>query len=161
MGDYPPIKNGTRVRATVRRSGKNDYLASAIVARALHSGEIGVVCEYHDSHGLCYGVKFEDDAVAYFDPEELETVTITIRVHRVRVLDDNGRDKGPHCHAVGYMSSGQVLIEGRIFAGHSPSVQDMAVKEVVDWLTVHRAGFTVEVLSGIVPVGAFDPHPDA
>jgi hypothetical protein len=66
---YPPIKNGTRVKTTVRRSGKGDY--KAITARISHSGKIGVVCEYHDSHGLCYGVKFED-GIAFFDPDELE-----------------------------------------------------------------------------------------
>ncbi len=71
METYPPIKNGTRVRATARRSGKNDYTDEAIVMRARYSGAIGVVCEYHDSHGLCYGVKFEGGAVAFFDPEEL------------------------------------------------------------------------------------------
>jgi hypothetical protein len=59
MGTYPPIKNGTRVKATVRRSGEGDYTAEAITARISHNGKIGVVCEYHDSHGLCYGVKFE------------------------------------------------------------------------------------------------------
>ena len=68
---YPPIKNGTRVKATLRRSGKGDYTAEAIAARALYDGCTGVVCEYHDSHGLCYGVKFEDGVVGFFDPEEL------------------------------------------------------------------------------------------
>lgn len=68
---YPPIKNGTRVKATVRRSGKGDYVASAIVARDLHDGQVGVVCDYHDSHGLCYEVKFKDGGVAFYDPDEL------------------------------------------------------------------------------------------
>ena len=70
---YPPIKNGTRVKVTTRRSGNPDYTSSAIAARAFHDGKIGIVCEYHDSHGLCYGVKFED-GLAFFDPEELERV---------------------------------------------------------------------------------------
>jgi hypothetical protein len=70
---HPPIKNGTRVKATVRRAGKGDYIASAIAARTRHNGKIGVVREHHDSHGLCYGVEFEDGA-AFFDPEELEIV---------------------------------------------------------------------------------------
>jgi hypothetical protein len=88
---HPPIKSGTRVKVTVRRSGKGDYTEEAIAARILHDGQVGVVCKYHDSHGLCYGVKFEgglrygDDfggglryaeefagGVAFFDPEELE-----------------------------------------------------------------------------------------
>jgi hypothetical protein len=48
-------------------------LRSAIEARNKYNGKIGIVCEYHDSHGLCYGVKFED-GVAFFDPDELEIV---------------------------------------------------------------------------------------
>ena len=69
---YPTINKGTRVKAPVRRSGQGDYLAGAVVARDLHDGQVGVVCEYHDSHGLCYGVKFKGGAVAFFDPDELE-----------------------------------------------------------------------------------------
>lgn len=69
---YPPIQTGTCVRATVLRSGKNDYTDEAIAARAAHHGCIGVVREHHDSHGLCYGVEFEDGVVAFFDPQELE-----------------------------------------------------------------------------------------
>lgn len=68
---YPPIKNGTRVKATVLRSGKGDYTQDAIEERIQHDGKTGVVYEHHDSHGLCYGVKFED-GVAFFDPTELE-----------------------------------------------------------------------------------------
>ena len=69
---HPPIKNGTRVKATVRRSDKGDYSEASIAVRALHDGQVGVVCKHHDSHGLCYGVEFEGGAVAFFDPEELE-----------------------------------------------------------------------------------------
>lgn len=94
MSDHPPIKNGTRVKVTVRtvrRTGNGDYTAEAITARTLHDGKIGIACEHHDSHGLCYGVEFEGGlaffnpkdpafryptefkgAVAFFDPEELE-----------------------------------------------------------------------------------------
>jgi hypothetical protein len=73
---YPPIKSGTRVKATVRRTGKGDYTAEAIAARTLYDGKIGLVREHHDSHGLCYGVEFEDGGVAFFDPEELETLAV-------------------------------------------------------------------------------------
>src|SRR6201987_3564334 len=73
---YPPIKNGTRVKITLRQSGKNDYTAKAAAWRALHDGSTGVVCGYHDSHGLCYGVKFEDGVVAFFDPDELEVAAL-------------------------------------------------------------------------------------
>jgi len=70
--NYPPFKSGTRVKASIRRAGKNDYTSEAIAVRALYDGHIRVGSEYHDSHGLCYGVKFEDGVVAFFDPEELE-----------------------------------------------------------------------------------------
>lgn len=69
---YPPIKSGTRVKATVQRRGAGDYSGAAIAVRALHDGQIGVVREHHDSHGLCYGVEFEGGDIAFFDPEELE-----------------------------------------------------------------------------------------
>ena len=70
---HPPIPNGTRVKATVLRVGKGDYTKAAIAARVRHDGKTGVVYAHNDSHGLCYGVRFEDGAV-FFDPEELEIV---------------------------------------------------------------------------------------
>lgn len=71
---YPPIKSGTRVRATVRRSGKGDYTDEAIEERERQDGKTGIVGKHSDSHGLCYQVKF-DNAEAWFDPEELEIVS--------------------------------------------------------------------------------------
>jgi len=72
---YPPITNGTRVKATVRRSGKGDYNEEAIEERTLHNSKIGIVYKHSDSHGLCYGVQF-DDGTAWFDPEELEVLAV-------------------------------------------------------------------------------------
>ena len=71
---YPPIKNGTRVKVTVRRHGKGDYTEAAISARAAHDGETGTVFGHHDSHGLCYSVKFDNNGEAFFDPNELEVI---------------------------------------------------------------------------------------
>lgn len=71
---YPPIKNGTRVKATVRCSSEDEqrnYMPSAIVERARHNGQTGVVFGYYDSYGLCYDVRFEDGTV-FFNPNELE-----------------------------------------------------------------------------------------
>jgi hypothetical protein len=73
---YPPIKNGTRVKATVLLPSEveqRNYLPSAIATRARHDGKIGVVFEHHDSHGLCYGVRFENGD-AFFEPNELEVL---------------------------------------------------------------------------------------
>lgn len=88
--------------------------------------------------------------------------TITIRIHAVRIVDDDR----PHLRAVGYMPSGQVLIEGRILSGHAPSVQSAAVKEVAQWLRTHRPGWNIATLpgEGVVPhdrsarPGAPDAH---
>lgn len=73
---YPPIKNGTKVQAQVKRDGKGDYTGEALRGRSKYNGQIGVVCEHHDSHGLCYGVKFGDGTIAFYDPEELEVLEV-------------------------------------------------------------------------------------
>lgn len=78
--------------------------------------------------------------------------TITIRVHNVDVRFDDTR-QGPHLQAVGYLPGGQVLINGRIFAGHSPSVQGEAVKEVADWLRKHRPNWNIATLPGEGVIG--------
>jgi hypothetical protein len=70
---YPPIKNGVRVKATVLRSGKGDCTTDAIAERTAQDGKTGAVFAHSDSHGLCYGVKFEDGE-AWFDPNELEVL---------------------------------------------------------------------------------------
>lgn len=70
---YPAIQNGTRVKATVRRLGKGDYTDAAIAERAAQDGKTGAVFAHSDSHGLCYGVRFEDGE-AWFDPNELEVL---------------------------------------------------------------------------------------
>lgn len=77
---------------------------------------------------------------------------ITIRVHDVDVRFDDKRT-GPHLQAVGYMPSGQVLTQGAIFAGHSPSVQATAVKETADWLRKHRPDWDIETLPGEGVIG--------
>lgn len=83
---------------------------------------------------------------------------ITIRVHNVRVFHGaDAEEQGPHCRAIGYMPSGQVLIEGRIVAGHSPSAQSAAVKDVADWLHKYRPGWDIETLPGEGVVGHARP----
>ena len=66
---------GVRVRATVLRSGKNDYTDVAIVERARHNGQVGTIVRHSDSHGLCYEVRF-DEGTAWFDPEELTILAV-------------------------------------------------------------------------------------
>jgi len=71
---YPSIKCGTCVKVTVRREGLGDYTEEVIKKRFRHDGLTGIVRSYSDSHGLCYAVEFEDEDIAYFDPEELEVL---------------------------------------------------------------------------------------
>lgn len=78
---------------------------------------------------------------------------ITIRVINVRVFYGS-EEQGPHCRALGYMPSGQLLIEGRIFAGHAPSVHETAANDVRDWLRDHRPGWTTSLDNAT-------NHPDA
>jgi hypothetical protein len=86
---------------------------------------------------------------------------ITIRVHNVRVtlVKENDMVKntltsdGPHLQAIGYMPGGQVLIQSAIRAGHSPSVQADAVREIASWLHTHRKGWDIETLPGEGVVG--------
>lgn len=74
---------------------------------------------------------------------------ISIRVQDVRVLQD-GEDQGPHYRAVGYMPSGQVLIYGRILAGHSPSVRDESMQDLADWLRTHRPGWSIDATDAVM-----------
>lgn len=70
--------------------------------------------------------------------------TISIRVFNVSVtgVDDV---TGPHLMARGFLPSGQLLIDGRICAGHSPSVRESAVADIVGWLRAHRPGWDVDI----------------
>ncbi len=76
---YPPIANGTRVRAIPKYEHDRTYNAEAIRKRDTHAGEVGVVCDYHDSYGLCYEVQFAGGR-ATFDPDELEMVPSLVRL---------------------------------------------------------------------------------
>lgn len=62
-------------------------------------------------------------------------------------------DTGPHLRAIGYLPSGQVLIEGRICAGHSPTVQGEAVKDVADWLRKYRPDWNIATNPGEGVIG--------
>lgn len=75
---------------------------------------------------------------------------ITIRLHDVTVPG-----RGPHLRAVGYMPSGQALIEGPILEGHDIGTQAAAVSEVAGWLRANRPGFNIETLpgEGVIPHG--------
>lgn len=69
-GAPPALLRGTRVRATVLRTGEGDYTTEAIVERRNHDGQVGTVIGFSNSHGLCYEVRFEE-GTAWFDPQEL------------------------------------------------------------------------------------------
>jgi len=72
MNDYPPIKNGTKVRTTSDLSLGNieaGYTEETKLKRI--PNKIGFVVGYHDSHGLCYDVQHEDKSVGTYEPYEV------------------------------------------------------------------------------------------
>ena len=82
------IKIGAAVRVTHRPDRDRGYVKEARGTRQIGDTLTGVVIAEHDSHGLCYEVKFTSvgtwralllllarDLVVTYDREELELVT--------------------------------------------------------------------------------------
>lgn len=71
---HKDIPNGTRVKTDIHPSTESkDWTESA--KRNRKSGATGVVVAYHDSHGLCYDVKHDEDKlVGCYDPWEIEVL---------------------------------------------------------------------------------------
>ena len=67
---YPPLDKGTKVKTT-QSKGNYGWTDGAIQRRLW--GVTGVIVDHHDSHGLCYDVKHDDDdSVGCYDPGELK-----------------------------------------------------------------------------------------
>lgn len=49
-------------------------------------------------------------------------------------------DTGEGCQAIGFMESGQILIQSRIYLGTDLQMRMAAVGEITDWLRKHRPG---------------------
>lgn len=68
------ITIGRSVRVAHQPDRDRDYLQSSHRMRQAGDGLTGVTIAEHDSHGLCYEVKFQSGAVILYDREELEVV---------------------------------------------------------------------------------------
>jgi len=69
MENWPPLKNGTRVRTIPIPDGADDWTEEAKVVRRF--GVFGTIVHYHDSHGLCYDVRHDDGIEGCYDSREL------------------------------------------------------------------------------------------
>lgn len=68
------IQNGTSVITKRTEIPTSDWTEEAIAARRF--GVRGIVIQHHDSHGLCYKVRHEDDeTIGCYEPEELEVIS--------------------------------------------------------------------------------------
>jgi hypothetical protein len=65
---YQPLGFGTKVRTT-QDAGTDDWNPKAKARRRW--GMLGMVINFHDSHGLSYTVLHEDLTWACYEPEEL------------------------------------------------------------------------------------------
>lgn len=68
------IKLGTSVRVAHRTDRDRGYVEKARGDRQLGDNLTGIAIAEHDSHGLCYEVKFPSGIVITYDCEELEVV---------------------------------------------------------------------------------------
>lgn len=65
------IPNGTRVLTVEPEEISDDWTSEALVMRRF--GVTGEVVGHHDSHGLCYDVRHDDDGtIGCYDPWELQ-----------------------------------------------------------------------------------------
>ncbi len=70
---YPPLSNGTIVRTTKPNLEKmEEWTADGWASKQW--GVYGTVVMYHDSHGLCYEVRHDDESMGAYDPTELEVI---------------------------------------------------------------------------------------
>ena len=53
-----------------------DYTYEGQVERLKYAGKYGNIISEHNSHGLCYTVKFPDGGIATYDPDELEIISV-------------------------------------------------------------------------------------
>jgi hypothetical protein len=68
------IKIGSSVRVAHRPDRDRGYVEEHRGARQIGDTLTGVAMAEHDSHGLCYEVKFASGTVITYDREELEVV---------------------------------------------------------------------------------------
>jgi len=69
---WPPISIGTKVITTKPNFEIDDWTTEALASRQW--GEIGVVVNFHDSHGLSYEVMHLDGRIGHYDPSEFDVL---------------------------------------------------------------------------------------
>ena len=62
-----------KVKVHYDPASDGEYTAEARNARRQHNGQIGVIQDISNSHGLCFGVQFRDRTMVYYEVDELET----------------------------------------------------------------------------------------
>ena len=71
---WPPINVGTEVVTTEANDSVIGWTEEALASRKW--GMAGFVIDHHDSHGLSYVVRHQDDhSVGHYDPSELEVAS--------------------------------------------------------------------------------------
>lgn len=74
MSSLERIKLGSSVRVAHQPDRDRGYVEEHRAKRQLGDNLTGVAIAEHDSHGLCYEVKFASGAVITYDSEELEVM---------------------------------------------------------------------------------------
>lgn len=81
------IPNGTWVRTVAVPDPPTDW--SDKFKRTRRFGVVGVVIHSHDSHGVCYEVRHEDDlTVGAYEPEELAVLEASDLVRMLKAGED-------------------------------------------------------------------------
>jgi hypothetical protein len=62
---------GRKVRVNVRTERQDKYTEEGQQKRRDNDNQVGWIAEQSDSRGLCFGVRFEDGDIAYFEPDEV------------------------------------------------------------------------------------------
>jgi len=69
------MKVGDTVYTKINHSYDDEYIEEGRKKRRAHDEWIGVISEFHDSHGASFGVTFKDMETAFFSPDELTVLT--------------------------------------------------------------------------------------
>lgn len=72
---WPPLDPGTRIKTTQPDIAEwHQWTGEGLKAKRW--GAEGVIVGHHDSHGLCYDVRHEDEVVVYYGPLEFAVLEL-------------------------------------------------------------------------------------
>lgn len=66
---WPPLPYGQRVKTAAESKSDGQWCEEAIPNRRWNKA--GTIIMFHDSHGLCYDVAYDEGGEGSFNPEEL------------------------------------------------------------------------------------------